>query len=302
MRELKLALKDLWNHRFLVLVFLLFNLTVSLMAFQMYNSYTILSQKNITYHIDFYNSENKILLEDKKTIIKFVEDHKLNFHFRFPMQINDTLTEALVLVGYYNDDSIVEIDFENKKYWSENLKKYSIEDDLDGIRKIVFINQNYPENIIDGVTYTVFSGLESMRDTQLINKYNSLIFKSIYTKMNVEVRSIEIDTLVFYFGIVMFVIVILLVLYKIIGYIAYKMLKEYEIHIFYGSNLKSIIFRSTLFYSMIWIIVWVLVNMLYKRNSNVALIQFFSLVQVLILYIFYLVMLHRLNILRREKS
>lgn len=302
MRELKLALKDLWNHRFLVLVFLLFNLTVSLMVFQMYNSYTILSQKNVTYHIDFYNSENKILLEDKKTIIKFVEDHKLNFHFRFPMQINDTLTEALVLVGYYNDDSIVEIDFENKKYWSENLKKYSIEDDLDGIRKIVFINQNYPENIIDGVTYTVFSGLESMRDTQLINKYNSLIFKSIYTKMNVEVRSIEIDTLVFYFGIVMFVIVILLVLYKIIGYIAYKMLKEYEIHIFYGSNLKSIIFRSTLFYSMIWIIVWVLINMLYKKNSSVALIQFFSLVQVLILYIFYLVMLHRLNILRREKS
>lgn len=302
MRELKLALKDLWNHRFLVLVFLLFNLTVSLMVFQMYNSYTILSQKNVTYHIDFYNSENKILLEDKKTIIKFVEDHKLNFHFRFPMQINDTLTEALVLVGYYNDDSIVEIDFENKKYWSENLKKYNIEDDLDGIRKIVFINQNYPENIIDGVTYTVFSGLESMRDIQLINKYNSLIFKSIYTKMNVEVRSIAIDTLVFYFGIIMFVIVILLVLYKIIGYIAYKMLKEYEIHIFYGSNLKSIIFRSTLFYSMIWIIVWVLMNMLYKKNSNVALLQCFSLIQVLMLYIFYLVMLHRLNILRREKS
>lgn len=302
MRELKLALKDLWNHRFLVFIFLLFNFTVSLMAFQMYNSYTILSQKNVTYHIDFYNSENKILLEDKKTIIKFVEDHKLNFYFRFPMQINDTLTEALVLVGYYNDDSIVEIDFENKKYWSENLKKYNIEDDLDGIRKIVFINQNYPENIIDGVTYTVFSGLESMRDTQLINKYNSLIFKSIYTKMNVEVRSIEIDTLVFYFGIVIFMIVTLLVLYKIIGYIAYKMLKEYEIHIFYGSNLKSIIFRSTLFYSMIWIIVWVLINMLYKKNSNVALLQFFSLIQVLILYIFYLVMLHRLNILRREKS
>lgn len=302
MRELKLALKDLWNHRFLVFIFLLFNFTVSLMAFQMYNSYTILSQKNVTYHIDFYNSENKILLEDKKTIIKFVEDHKLNFHFRFPMQINDTLTEALVLVGYYNDDSIVEIDFENKKYWSENLKKYSIEEDLDGIRKIVFINQNYPENIIDGVTYTVFSGLESMRDTQLINKYNSLIFKSIYTKMNVEVRSIEIDTLVFYFGIIIFMIVTLLVLYKIIGYIAYKMLKEYEIHIFYGSNLKSIIFRSTLFYSMIWIIVWVLMNMLYKKNSNVSLLQFFSLIQVLILYIFYLVMLHRLNILRREKS
>lgn len=302
MRELKLALKDLWNHRFFVFIFLLFNFTVSLMVLQMYNSYTILSQKNITYHIDFYNSENKIFLEDKKTIIKFIEDHKLNFHFHFPMQINDTLTEALVLVGYYNDDSIVEINFENKKYWSENLKKYNIEDDLDGIRKIVFINQNYPENIIDGVTYTVFSGLESMRDTQLINKYNSLIFKSIYTKMNVEVRSIEIDTLVFYFGIVMFVIVILLVLYKIIGYIAYKMLKEYEIHIFYGSNLKSIIFRSTLFYSMIWIIVWVLINMLYKKNSNVALLQFFSLIQVLILYIFYLVMLHRLNILRREKS
>lgn len=302
MRELKLALKDLFNYRFLVIIFVLFNFTVSIMIFQMYISYKIIEQKKVIYKLDIYNSYNTIFLEDKKTIIKFIEDEKLNFHFRYPIQINDEQTEALVLVGYYSDENVIEINLENKKNWKEYLKKYEIDDHLNGVRKIVFVNKNNPEMMLDEIARFIFGRVESIRDNNLINKYNSLVFKSIYTKMNAETRSIETDILVFYAGMVMFVIVVFLVLYKVICYIAYKMLKEYEIHIFYGSNLKSIILRCTFFYGMVWTILFMIMGIWFKKDDNLPLVQSFSLIQVLVLYIFYLIMLYRLNIIRRYKS